>query len=32
MQPPIVLVGVLLMEAGVWGLFNIVFPNERRYA
>jgi hypothetical protein len=31
MQLPIALVGVLLMEAGVWGLASKVFPNERRY-
>ena len=31
MQLPIALVGVLLMEAGVWGLSSKVFPNERRY-
>lgn len=30
-QLPIALVGVLLMEAGVWGLSSKVFPNERRY-
>ncbi len=31
MQLPLALVGVLLMEAGVWGLSSKVFPNERRY-
>lgn len=31
MQLPLALVGVLLMEAGVWGLAAKVFPNERRY-
>jgi hypothetical protein len=31
MQLPIALVGVLLMEVGVWGLSSMVFPNERRY-
>lgn len=31
MQLPIALVGVLLMEAGVWGLSSKVFPSERRY-
>lgn len=31
MQLPIALVGVLFMEAGVWGLSSKVFPNERRY-
>lgn len=31
MQLPIALVGVLLMEAGVWGLSSKIFPNERRY-
>ena len=31
MQLPIALVGVLLMEVGVWGLPSMVFPNERRY-
>jgi len=30
-QLPIALVGVLLMEAGVWGMASKVFPNERRY-
>lgn len=31
MQLPLALTGVLLMEAGVWGLSSKVFPNERRY-
>jgi hypothetical protein len=31
MQLPLALVGVLLMEAGVWGLSSKVFPSERRY-
>ncbi len=31
MQLPITLFGVLLMEAGVWGLSSKVFPSERRY-
>ncbi|PCI75060.1 MAG: hypothetical protein COB20_13810 [SAR86 cluster bacterium] len=31
MQLPIALVGVLLMEAGVWGLASKIFPSERRY-
>lgn len=31
MQLPIALVGVLLMETGVWGLASKVFPSERRY-
>ena len=31
MQLPIALVGVLLMEAGVWGLSSKVFPSERRF-
>lgn len=31
MQLPLALAGVLLMEAGVWGLSIKVFPNERRY-
>ena len=30
-QLPLALIGVLLMEAGVWGLSSKVFPNERRY-
>jgi hypothetical protein len=31
-QLPLVLLGVLLMEAGVWGLSSKLFPNERRYS
>lgn len=31
LQLPIALAGVLLMEAGIWGLSSKVFPNERRY-
>ncbi len=31
MQLPIALVGVMLMEVGVWGLSSKVFPSERRY-
>lgn len=31
-QMPMALLGVLLMEAGVWGLSNRLFPNERRYS
>lgn len=31
-QLPLALVGVLLMEAGVWGLSTKLFPNERRYS
>ena len=31
MQLPIALVGVLLMEAGVWGLSGKVLPNQRRF-
>lgn len=30
-QLPLALIGVLLMEAGVWGLSSKLFPNERRY-
>lgn len=30
-QLPMALVGVLLMEAGVWGLSAKLFPSERRY-
>jgi len=30
-QLVIALLGVLLMEAGVWGLSSKVFPSERRY-
>ena len=32
MQLPLALLGVLLMEAGVWGLSSKLFPNERRYS
>lgn len=31
MQLPLVLFGVLLLEAGVWGLSSKVFLNERQY-
>ena len=31
-QLPVALVGVLLMEAGVWGLSSKLFPSERRYS
>lgn len=31
MQLPIVLLGVLLLEAGVWGLSSKVFLNQRHY-
>ncbi|MEQ8312974.1 MAG: hypothetical protein RL839_14280 [Gammaproteobacteria bacterium] len=31
-QLPLALLGVLLMEAGVWGLSTKLFPNERRYS
>lgn len=31
-QMPLALLGVLLMEAGVWGLSTKLFPNERRYS
>lgn len=30
-QLPLALLGVLLMEAGVWGLSTKLFPNERRF-
>ena len=30
-QVILLLVGVLILEAGVWGLTNAVLPNERRY-
>ena len=30
-QVLLVLVGVLILEAGVWGLTNALLPNERRY-
>ena len=29
-QLPIALVGVLLLEAGVWGLSSVLIPSERR--
>ena len=32
MQLPLALLGVLFMEAGVWGLSSKLFPNERRYS
>lgn len=31
MQLPIALLGVLLMEAGVWSLSGKVLPNQRRF-
>ena len=31
LQLPLALLGVLLMEAGVWGLSPELFPNERHY-
>ena len=31
LQLPIALIGVLLMEAGVWGLSGKVFPSERSF-
>ena len=31
-QLPLALLGVLLMEAGFWGLSSKLFPNERRYS
>ena len=31
MQLLLALIGVLLMEVGVWGLSRKLFPNERRY-
>ena len=31
MQLLLALIGVLLMEVGVWGLSSKLFPNERRY-
>ena len=31
MQLLLALIGVLLMEVGVWGLSNKLFPSERRY-
>lgn len=30
-QMPIALVGVLLMEAGIWGLSAKLIPNQRKY-
>jgi len=30
-QLPIALIGVLIMEAGVWGLAAKLFPSERRF-
>ncbi len=30
-QMPIALVGVLLMEAGIWGLAAKLLPNQRKY-
>lgn len=30
-QMPIALIGVLLMEAGVWGLSAKLVPNQRKY-
>jgi hypothetical protein len=32
LQLPLALLGVLLMEAGVWGLSSELFPNDRRYS
>ena len=31
LRMPLALLGVLLMEAGVWGLSNKFLPNERRF-
>lgn len=31
-QMPMALFGVLLMEAGVWGLSNKLFPSDRRFS
>ena len=31
-QMPMALVGVLLMEAGVWGLSSKFFPSDRRFS
>ena len=31
-QMPLAVLGVLLMEAGVWGLSNKFLPNERRFS
>jgi hypothetical protein len=30
-QMPIALLGVLLMEAGIWGLASRLVPNQRKY-
>ncbi len=30
-QMPIALLGVLLMEAGIWGLASKLVPNQRKY-
>lgn len=32
LQLPLALLGVLFMEAGVWGLSAKLFPSERRYS
>jgi hypothetical protein len=32
MQMPLALLGVLLMEAGVWGLSSRFFPSDRRFS
>ena len=31
-QMPLAVLGVLLMEAGVWGMSNKFLPNERRFS
>ena len=31
MQVLLVLFGILILEAGVWGLASRILPNERRY-
>lgn len=31
-QMPLAILGVLLMEAGVWGMSNKFLPNERRFS
>ena len=31
LQVLLVLIGVLILEAGVWGLTSGILPNERRY-
>ena len=31
LQVVLLLVGVLILEAGVWGVTNALLPNERRY-